>query len=174
MALDPFTQALLMAGASAGMNQLVGGGPQTQNNAAPPVGGPQMSPVPPMQPPQMSPAPAGVNPLSAVLAQAGQPGVASLAPPVQGNPSTAAQAANKAESSGEGAPAPEGGATTADYLAAAPEALAAMATLLGFGPGNPQRPAPIAGGAPGQVMPGFNIPQPNALGAFLSQIPQAR
>jgi len=64
-----------------------------------------------------------------------------------------------------------------EILAASPEALAAVANLLGLnqqqGDGG-TRPAPVAGGGLGSVVPGFQLPQAPAIGQLLAQIPRLR
>ncbi len=76
---------------------------------------------------------------------------------------------------GTGAPAAAPPKSIGEILAASPEALASVANLLGL---NQQdggtRPAPVAGGGLGAVVPGFQLPQVPAIGQLLAQIPRLR
>lgn len=67
-------------------------------------------------------------------------------------------------------------ASIGEILAASPEALLAVAQLLGIG-GQDQstvRAAPIPGGTTGSILPGLQLPQSSQLGALLQQIPGLR
>lgn len=72
------------------------------------------------------------------------------------------------------APPPPPPKSIGEILAASPEALASVANLLGLG--NQQdggtRPAPVAGGGLGAVVPGFQLPQIPGIGQLLAQIPR--
>jgi len=60
-----------------------------------------------------------------------------------------------------------------EILISSPEAIAAVANLLGIGQRpNPDRPAPIPGGTVGNVVPGFGLPSPPGIGQLLAQIPR--
>lgn len=80
-------------------------------------------------------------------------------PPVQGPPAPA-----------PAAPPPAG---IGELLAANPEALMAVAELLGLGQGDQStvRPAPTAGGSQGSLIPGLQLPQSGQIGALLRQVP---
>jgi len=74
------------------------------------------------------------------------------------------------------APPPPQGKSIGEILAASPAALSAVANLLGLNP-QPEggtRPAPVAGGGLGSVVPGFQLPQDPAIGQLLAQIPRLR
>ena len=61
-----------------------------------------------------------------------------------------------------------------EVLMASPEALKAVAGLLGIGPqeGTRQVAAPIPGGTVGRVLPGLELPTTQGIGQLLAQIPR--
>lgn len=63
-----------------------------------------------------------------------------------------------------------------EILAASPEALTAVASLLGLGPqqADTVRAAPAPAGTSGSVIPGLQLPQVNDIGQLLAAIPRFR
>lgn len=70
-------------------------------------------------------------------------------------------------------PAAQLPASIGEILQASPEALAAVAQLLGLGQQSPTtvRAAPAPSGSTGSIIPGLQLPQSGQLGALLRQIP---
>ncbi len=101
----------------------------------------------------------------------GPPPTVPLQAPAVGTPGSLEQGPPAPQASA--APPPQQPASIMEVLASSPEAIAAMANLLGFGP-QPQtndRAAPIPGGTTGRVVQGFTQPTPN-IGALLAQLPR--
>lgn len=64
-------------------------------------------------------------------------------------------------------------ANIGEILAAAPEALLAVADLLGFNQQrDEERAAPVPGGTAGNLVQGFNLPTSPGIGQLLAQIPR--
>ena len=97
--------------------------------------------------------------------EVGGPGSTQAGPPASraGTPTPPAPPAAPAPSIGE-------------VLLSSPEALNAVANLLGLGPQeqNKQIAAPIPGGTVGNVVPGLQLPQISNIGQLLAQIPGLR
>lgn len=119
--------------------------------------------------------------IAKVLAAQGPPPVVPLepvGPPTEvGGPGStipgppASRGAPPAPPAPPAAPAPSIG----EVLLSSPEALNAVANLLGLGPQvDGQRAAPIPGGTVGNVLPGLQLPQTSGIGQLLAQIPGLR
>lgn len=105
-------------------------------------------------------------PLSPANPPVGGPGSTQQGPPVSRAPPGVP---------GSEAP-PKKGPSIGEILQASPEAILAVAQLLGIGPQQQpaDRAAPVPGGTVGNVVPGFNLPQTTTIGQLLAQIPRFR
>lgn len=123
---------------------------------------------------------AAIDEAAKVLAAQGPPPTVALEPAKVPNPPPQVGAAGTPQPGPIPPPTPPADpgkppASIGEILAASPQAIAAVANLLGL---NQQeggtRPAPVAGGGLGSVVSGFQLPQTPDIGQLLAQIPRLR
>lgn len=183
--MDPLTMAFLAISAvNAGSAAYSAFGPQPTNEM--PAQAPPTQPPNPMELPGAASPPnflqmlegTGIQINDELFTQAAQ-AAAKMGPP----PTTPSQGApTPPASTPEGGtpppqqpsqqPAPPPQPSIGEILMASPQALASVANLLGLNQQDRTITAPIPGGTAGQVVPGFNLPQQNNIGALLAQLPR--
>jgi len=184
-----------LAGAGAGaafapdapQNELGGG---IGSGAGPGVGGAFELPTAPTRTPgetvnqagqgvDLGPQEAITESIAKVLAAQGPPPTVPLEPlpppPPVGAPGST-QAGPPVSRAGVPAPPAAPAPSIGEVLLSSPEALNAVANLLGLGPQeqNRQVAAPIPGGTVGNIVPGLQLPQTTNIGQLLAQIPGLR